>query len=270
MDMNEMGKVFSYLLKYRVVESNPRGRRSSRPGEPEMARLLLSSDPDSLKAFDDFLGGQGLQLREYRDTDFKGIPVGGRVWLLMRSATEAVPAYLGVERIVQALSLRENEPRLTANTWFLHIWLMYLALVYTRLGRGVSQVSDYVDTSFTKDQLLDAVAQHVENVRQIGVDKGAEEKVFAILDAAKGGDIGRRVRGFLDLMCDAGLIELAEEDTYQQTLLGAAEFAESYGRTLRHYLNIDEGALDSLVNVANTLTGTAPEEREEAAADVAD
>jgi len=263
MNMHEMGQVFAYLLKYRCVESKIRKHRSHRPGETDIVEILKSSEPDSIQLFHEFLSGQGLQLREYRDTDFKGIPNGGRVWLLMRNPTEAITPYLGTERLHQIMSLRENEARLTTSTWFLHIWLMYLALVYTRLGRGVSQISEYQDAIFTKLQLIESVESHIESIRKIGIDKGAEETVFAILDSSKGRDVARRVRGFIDLMLSAGLIETIDDDVYQQTLLGAAEFAESYGRTMRHYLKIKEDSMESLVNITSILTAGAEEKNED-------
>jgi hypothetical protein len=263
MNMHEMGQVFAYLLKYRCAESKIRKNRSHRPGETDIVDILESSEADTIQLFHEFLSGQGLQLREYRDTDFKGIPNGGRVWLLMRNPTERVTPYLGADRIHQIMSLRENEARLTTSTWFLHIWMMYLALVYTRHGRGVSQISEYQDAIFTKSQLIDAVESHIENIRKIGTDKGAEETVFAILDASKGRDIARRVRGFIDLMLSAGLIESIDDDVFQQTLLGAAEFAESYGRTMRHYLNIEDDSMESLVNVTSILTAGAEEKNED-------
>ncbi len=270
MNMAEMGQVFAYLLKYRYVESKTGDRKKHRPGEGDIAGILQSCSPESFESFQEFLDGHGLQLRECRDTDFKGIPPGGRIWLLMRNPTGVVAPYIGADRLHQMMALRENESRLTTSTWFLHVWLMYLALTYTRLGRGVAEVSQYQDAVFTKTQLVEAVESHLEQVRQIGVDKGAEETVFAILDAAKGGEIDRRVSFFLDLMRESALIENIESDTYQQTLLGAAEFSESYGRTLQHYLHIEEGVTDGLENVASILTANSPEENREDPANVSD
>lgn len=270
MNMHDMGQVFSYLLKYRVIESKTRDRRVHRPGETDIVAIMQSCEPDAIVSFHEFLDGQGMQLREYRDTDFKGIPNGGRVWLLMRNPTATIPPYLSTERLHQLMALREDENRLTTSIWFLHIWLMYLALVYTRLGRGVSQISEYQDAIFTKIQLIESVESHVENVRKIGIEKGAEETVFSILDSCKGGAVSRRVRAFIELMLTASLIERIEDDVYQQTLLGAAEFSESYGRTMRHYLNIDESALSGLVNISNILTAATSEESKEELADVID
>lgn len=251
--MTEMGQVYAYLLKHRTIESRPSGR-SSRPDEGDVANLLRHCDPDRLRDFQKFLEGQGLQLREYRDTDFKGIRSGGQVWVLMRRPGTSVPPYLGSEALHRDMALRDGESRLTTGTWFLHIWLQYLSLIYTRLGRGVSQVSEYQDAVFTEEQLIGAVEGHIETVRKIGVSSGAEEAVFSILDTAKGKDIAKRVKAFIGLMLKGNLIESSEQDTYRQTLLGAAEFAESFGRTMRHYLNIQEGTEDSLVNINDTLT----------------
>lgn len=263
MNMEEMGRVYQYLLKFRVVESKPVGIKRGIRSDVEFADILMRADHSELERFREFLAGQGLQLLEYDDAHYAGIPVGGRVWLLARDPEKVMPSFLTTSPIVESIRLRDSEPRQTSLVWFLHIWLIYLSLTYTRTGRGVSEVSSYQNSLFPTQALIDAVRDHVESIRNVGIEHGAEEKVFAILDAERGNDISRRVKGFLSLMFESRLIISVGEDEYQQSLLGAVEMANGYDRTMRHYLNIEDAVITNIVNVmapAN-VSPTVAEER---------
>jgi len=254
MDLAEMGLAFQFLLKYRIAESKPMSRRRMRSGESEVVSILRLADIDGIEEFNEFLSPQGLQLREYADTDFGSIPVGGRVWIMVRHPEGTPPEYMTTKRIYECMRLRENESKESNNIWFLHIWLIYLSLIYTRPGRGVSQVSDFKDAMFLEAQLVEAVSEHIENIRNIGVSQGAAQKVVDVLDAEKGGDIARRVKNFIALFCDSALMIHIGDCEYQQTLLGAIEIAEGYERSMRHYIIPEESVLDNIVNVMSPET----------------
>lgn len=254
MDLAEMGQAYQFLLRHRTVESKPMGRRRMRPGESEVVGILRSADINGLEQFNAFLKPQGLQLLEYSDTDYGGISAGGRVWLLARDPEGAPPEYMSTRRIHEAIRLRDTETREVNNVWFLHIWLIYLSLIYTRAGRGVSQVSDFTDALFMEQNLIDAVREHIEKVRNIGESEGADARVIQILDAEKGTDVGRRVKGFLGLMCDSGLLLDLGEGEYQQSLLGAIEIAQGFNRSMRHYIVPEDDVLDNIVNIAAPQT----------------
>lgn len=249
MQFADIGFLHGYLLKYRCVETKPVQRKVRRPGERQAADLLIGADPDELRDLQELLEAQGFELKEFNDIDMPGIPAGGRVWVLARSADAEAPSYLSVERTYHALRLRDAESKEAAAVWFLHIWLLLLALLYTRDGRAVSEVSKYQDTIFTRTALTEAVRTHVENIRNTGVEGGAEHRVVEILTSEKGTDIPRRVSAFLDLMHEAGLIIALERDEYQQTLLGAYEIAQGFRRSLAHIIPTDE-ILQNIVNIA--------------------
>jgi len=248
-DISEIGQTYQFLLRQRIAESKPSGRRRMRPGESDVVSILRSADVDGIDQFNDFLRPQGMQIREYTDTDFGAIPVGGKIWLLARHPEGNPPEYMSTKRIYEAIRLRDNESHESGNIWFLHIWLIYLSLIYTRPGRGVSQISDYKDAMFLEKQLIDAVREHIEKVRNIGIDKGATRKVVEVLDSEKGSDVSRRIKGFLSLMCDSGLLIQISDGEYQQTLLGAVEIAEGFDRSMRHYIIPEESVLNNIVNV---------------------
>lgn len=254
MNLEDLGRLHAHLLRHRIIETRPVNRRM-RPGERDLADLLTEAGPDGLERVNEFLGGQGLELVEYTDTDMPGIPTGGRVWLLTRRADEPPPAFFSLERLRERMKVREGESNESATVWFLHIWLLCLALLYTRIGRAVSAVSGYLDARFRREVLLQAVRDHLECLRNQGPEGEVEAHVFAILCTEKGQELSRRVGAFLDLMCEAGLLASHQDGEYEQTLLGAYEIARSFDRTLQHILPDEE----TLKNVANIAAPTAYE-----------
>lgn len=244
MDMSDIGRVYHYLLKYRSVESKPFQRRS-RDGESVIASILRSASINQLDQLNEFLSPQGFKVIEFDDTT-RGVPIAGRVWVLARSNDEPVSTFMSTERIFSEMNVRGSGTQEESAIWFLHIWLIYLSLVYTRAGRGISEVSSYVDATFSREALEEAVQDHISHIRQMGISEAADSKVIEILDSEKGKDISRRVSAYLKLMCSAGLIYEIDKNEYQQTLLGAYEIAQHYDSSLR--IPIDN-TLGSLVNI---------------------
>lgn len=248
MNLADMGHVFQFLLKYRMVESKPMNRKSKN-GEQQIASILNSYEYDDFENFNAFLMPQGFILKIYDDTTMTGIYIGQKAWILARNPEAQVSKYLSVNKVKEHISIKDNESRETCNIWFLHIWLVYLYITYTMIGRGVSQVSLYGDAFFFEDQLTEAVNEHIEVIRQTGIEKGAEEKVFNVLCDSKGTDVVRRVKGFITIMSISRLIAPhKEEGEFCQTLLGAVELSEGYSRSMTHYLNLKDNTLDNIVN----------------------
>jgi hypothetical protein len=244
MRLEDIGRVYHYLLKYRYIESKPAQRRA-RPDESQMASILRGASIDELEKFNQFLSPQGFNLAEYDDS-MRGVPTAGKVWVLARSGEQPVSSLISTERIYSEMNIRGGDTQETSAIWFLHIWLIFLSLIYTRAGRGVSEVSGYIDATFSREALESAVQEHIGHIRQLGTEEPTHQKVVAILDSEKGQDVIRRVALFLKLMTAAGLIIEIEKDEYQQTLLGAHEIAENYHKTLR--IPIDN-TLNNLVNI---------------------
>lgn len=244
MDMEEIGRVYHYLLKNRIIESKPAQRRS-REGEIVAASILRNATIDQLERFNEFLAPQGFKLIEFDDST-RGIAAAGRVWVLARSGEIPASSFISTERVFSEMKIRDNDTREASAIWFLHIWLIYLSLVYTRAGRGVSEVSGYIDATFSREVLENTVQEHIEHIRQMGIGEEAASKVVAILDSEKGKDVPRRTGAYLKLMCAAGLIQEIEKNEYQQTLLGAYEIAQHYDKSLR--IPVDD-TLNNLVNI---------------------
>jgi hypothetical protein len=217
-----------------------------------MASILVDAGVDGLERFNRLLGGQGLELLEYTDTDMPGITTGGRAWILVRSPEATPPPFFSIEQVLGRMKLREDT-RETAAVWYLHIWLIHLALLYSHKGRAVSAASGYLDSAFEEETLVHSVRGHIEQVRGIGLESGAERHVFEILTAERGQELVRRVRAFLALMVESGLLVRSDNGVYEQTLLGAVEIARGFSRSLQHILP-DEDALANIVNLAEPVT----------------
>jgi hypothetical protein len=178
--------------------------------------------------------------------------------VLARSPEAPPPAFFSIEQVMARMKLRDDT-REVAAVWYLHIWLIYLALLYTHKGRAVSAVSGYLDSAFEEDTLIKGVRDHIERVRSIGLEAGAEQHVYEILTDERGMDISKRVRTFLGLMVDSGLLARAENGVYEQTLLGAVEINQSFSRTLQHILP-DDDALSNIVNLSAPVAERGEEE----------
>ena len=265
MDLNDMGQLHAFLLRYRCIENRPRSRKL-RSGEADLANSLIASGSEGLGQFNQFLVGQGLELIEFTDTDMPGITTGGRVWVLARSPEATPPPFFAVEQVMNRMKVRDDS-RETAAIWYLHIWLLHLAMLYSLKGRAVSAISGYLDSAFDEDTLIRAVREHIERVRGAGLQTrsqsdtqtGAEQRVYRILSDERGTDITRRVRAFLGLMLDSGLLARADNGVYEQTLLGAVEISQGFQRSLQHIIP-DDDALANIINLAAPIAEPNPEQ----------
>lgn len=257
MQIEDMGQAYHFLLKHRLVETKPVNRRA-RNGEESVAEILRYAAVDELQRFNDFLKPQGLLLVEFGD-EMRSVAKGGKVWVLARHPESMPPQFFTLEPVIAAMRLRDTDSREITVLWFLHIWLIYLSLIYTRHGRGISEVSGFVDATFAQDVLTQAVKDHIEHVRSQGIEESVKSRAVAILDSEKGRDVERRVGAFLRLMCQSGLLIEFGDNAYQQTLLGAYELAKGYGRSLR--LPVDN-VLNNIVNLAYGAEAALTEEEE--------
>jgi len=247
MEFKEIGKVHAYLLEYRIIETKPSSRKVN-SYEREMADILNQMDYEEIDALNNFLSAQGLSLKHLDGSEMPGILRGGRIWMLVRDPNLSCSSYISSKAVTKEIALKDTESVEKTSIWFLHIWLTYLAVIYTHTGRSVSEVSGYLDSFFSKEQLINAIKEHIEEIRLIGVEGGINKQVFDTLDSEKGKDIPRRITGFLRTLEKSKLILTTEEGIYQQTLLGAFEMANNYSRSFGNIIP-EDSILENIIGL---------------------
>jgi len=143
-------------------------------------------------------------------------------------------------------------------SWGFTIYLHYLSLAYTLLGRHPQEISRYVDAVFSKDQLVAEVRQFID---ALGASEHGKSKVVTILTSSEKGDVApRRVGWFLDWMVSINNLEYAKDGTYSQTIMGAAEVYENFDAGLSLLLPIEEPITEEHVSQI-IVSITQPEEQ---------
>ncbi|GAB2784215.1 hypothetical protein GCM10027040_07860 [Halomonas shantousis] len=251
MNMTEMGEVVAYLLRYRTAERQPgngRKRRAAREGqlaERDVCALIDDALESEREALRDFLAGQGLRLKVFESGDYPGIAPGSRLYALLPDPELEQPPLYTREPIFDALRLRQ-ESRAELAQWYLQLWLLMQALLYTRINRALSDVSRYQEATFATSELVELMREQLETLRAQG--DNAPETSRVLLEE-RGEDIARRVKAFIDLHIQAGHLEAIRDsrhdaegdDIWQQTLLGALEAEQVGVHHLSHLVDLLSG-----------------------------
>lgn len=261
MNMSEMGEVVAYLLRYRSAERAPGGgrkRRAAREGqlsERDVCALIDDASDLEREALRDFLAGQGLRLKAFEPGDYPGIAPGSRYYALLPDPELEQPPLYTREPVFEALKLRQ-ESRGELAQWYLQLWLLMHALLYTRYNRALSDVSRYQEATFAGSELVELMREQLETLRGLG--EAAPEASRVLLEE-RGEDISRRVRAFIELQTRAGLLEAPRDavtvletdvdaegigDVWQQTLLGALESEQIGLHQLGHLQALAEGRIE--------------------------
>lgn len=234
MNNSDMGRVHAYLLRHRLIETKSSRRTISRE-EREMAALLLNADFAVRKQFEEFLDGQGLLLISLTSFDAKGIASGATVFMLARK-TDSSPPFWGSERLVTRMQqVRGINTDADAKIWFTQLWFVLLDLIYTRKNRSPNAMQDWVDTTFTKEVLIHAVRDYLnDQVRKIDPASLEVDMVYKTLTNLKEGAVVQACNAFLELMVDASLLEEIgkDKDMFRQSLLFAYEMKSNFDRQL--------------------------------------
>ena len=90
-----------------------------------------------------------------------------------------------------------------------------------------------METSFAKDIFIDAVKEYInDDIRKIDPSTLKTDAVYKALTSTKEGTVRQLCNAFLELMADAGLLDIVGQDSYRQTLLFAYEMKVNYDRQL--------------------------------------
>jgi len=254
----DMGRISAFLILHRKLEDRS-DKRGMRPDEKELGALLREATVDELHDLEDLMSGQGFVLVQLTSFDIEGIGPGSRVYLAARRAD--MPSCLVDGSYVPEGMGLPTQPT-AAKIWFTQIWLLHLDLLYTQLDRSPSERGRWINASFTREMLQDAVHAHInDHVRKLNAVQLGDSEVYDVLCAEKGTEISKRVKRFLDLMCKGGLLEERGEGVYRQTLLSAVEMKENFDRSLAPLMLASEqtGQRTTMGQVASALLTTTQE-----------
>lgn len=226
----DIGKISAFLLTHRRIEERSQ-RRNIQKEERELAEILRDAEVDEMRLLEEMMNGYGFELTTLTAFDVKGIPPGARVYILIR-LTNTICPLLDTSKIIEAMGTGSTKTSVS-KIWFTQIWLIHLDLMYSAKGRGPQERNEWLESNFTKEQLIEAVRSHINCfVRKLNADIAETSEVYSVLTAEKGADVPRLVQRFLTLMTEAGMLEELAQNSYRQSLLAAVEMKANYDRVL--------------------------------------
>lgn len=251
MNNHDLGRAHAYLLRHRYVETKS-NRRNISKDEREVATLLRDADPEMKVLLREILNGQGLELVQFGEFDVTGIPSGATVFIIAR-LPDTTPSIFGTDTLdARMRQVRGVQSDTAAKVWFVQLWFIHLDLIYSRRNRGPHEMQDYVGAVFTRDTLIDATRNYInDQVRKIDLSTLEDDTVYRTLTLLKEGSVADAVNAFLELLVNAGLLEKNSDDTYRQTLLSAYEMKANYDRQLSSLMpanDIGESATNLLIH----------------------
>jgi hypothetical protein len=245
-DAEKLAIIQNFLFANRMIRTAVPKGSYFKHGEKEVAQIFRHEITESEHAFlNDFFYFQGFALKYFGGGEFPGIPYGGGVWCLLRSgsAEAELAAWVNPVESLKVLSSNKSEVREKTISWGFTIYLHYLSLAYTRLGRHPQEVSRYVDVVFSKEQLVAEVRQFIDD---LGASDHDRSKVVNILTSTeKGEEASRRIGYFLDWMVSINNLEYSKDGTYSQTIVGAAEVNENFESGLFLLVPQEEGPISA-------------------------
>lgn len=240
MNNTDLGRAQAFLMRYRMAATQTMRRSVSRE-EREIATMLRAADPSMIQLLSEILEGQGYVLASMTDLDVKGVPSGGTVFMLARKPDSDAPCF-GTERMIARLrSIKSVETDTAAKTWFVQLWFILLDLIYTRRNRSPNSLQEWVDTGFKKTLFVDCVKEYInDHVRKIDIGTLKTDAIYTILTTPKEAQFTQICNAFLELMCEAALLEQIEPEVYRQTLLCAYEIKLNFDRQLAPVLSLND------------------------------
>lgn len=240
----EMGRISAYLLKHRKIEFR-KEKRGRHKDEHELAELLKDAPQESMTDLCELMNGYGFDLITLTTFDVSGIGSGERVFMLSRKPNVECPL-LDLPRALERIEPAGGRT-VQAKVWLTQFWLLHLDLIYTQRDRGADERNKWLDATFTKDALIEAMREHInEGVRRLNPETLDDKEIYEVLTSEKGVSIDRYAKRFLDLMVDAFMLEDKGNGVYRQTLLSAVEMKENYGRILEPLMLADRERLPGI------------------------
>lgn len=228
MTSNELGQVFSLLLKYREIQGNPPDR-PLRDGELAAAHHLANCSELDLANVDDFLIAQGFSLYIRDALDF-GVPAKhgrpNKVYILTRKRGEDLAIYIDQGWFIEQMrDKRSTAKKADLVFWTTRLWLTLQWFFYQRIDRLPSEVGRYREALVSERLFVETLAKGIERLGNEGRPDGETGLMWDALWGGKKSLPGYATR-FFKVMEEGGMIQGAGNvGEYHQTVVAAADMA---------------------------------------------
>lgn len=250
MTLREIGLVYNYFLKHKVIRAYEKRDQRRSKQEKEVADImeLYSERLDDLA---EFLETQGLAVRVLGAQEYK-LANQGRAYVLLRCASsEIVPDHLNIDHIWMLFKDdRRQETKATTTIWTSYLYLHLLYFLYSADSRTIESISRYGDTWVEEEPFKDKVVMAIDQLRQQGHDKNyIETEIRKTLVDSTEKEVQSRINRFFKVLLRVGVLEIAKGDdftldanrsekvVYRQTLWSAVDIAENFKRYASLLLN---------------------------------
>lgn len=241
------GFVYAMLLTHREISTHPVGR-SAHGDEARAARILADCGPAAMRAFDEYLGGQGFSLRILDGLIDLGLPIqGGRKvlhYVLGRRFGEALPPFIDRSGFLSAFRDRRREStaedsviqnKATSLFWCARLWLTLQYFFYDRIDRPPGNLYMWRDAMVREEDFISQVKEELELMGNQGRPPGEAGVLWDTYWESRG-SVPSLVRKFLKLMAQYRMLHVGEEDgVWRQSLVAAVDMATIAEGSL-HYL----------------------------------
>lgn len=241
------GFVSAMLLTHREIATQPVGR-SAHSDEARAARILADCGPAAMRAFDEYLGGQGFALRILDGLVDLALPIqGGRkalFYVLGRRFGEALPPFIDRSGFLSAFRDRRRESTTQESViqnkavslfWCARLWLTLQYFFYDRIDRPPGNLYMWRDALVREDDFIAQVKDELELMGNQGRPEGEAGLLWDAYWEARG-SVPFLVRKFLKLMAHYRMLHPGEDDgVWRQSLVAAVDMATIAEDSL-HYL----------------------------------
>jgi hypothetical protein len=229
----QMGRVIAHLQRHRRIDTS--AKLKPRSDERELAKFLNDSSVDDRADIEGVFQGMGFDLVHFDSFKTNGLAPDANVFLLVRRHDG--PNELFSERLIDERMQVRNDTVTARRIWFTQFWFVLLYLFYTRRSRVSSEISRYVETTFNRADLVQAMHEYINDmVRKLGKDTLSDDAVYSCLVSESGVLVDQYAGRFIDLMVDGQLLDRLGDDRYRQSLLSAVEIKNNCMQGLEPWL----------------------------------
>lgn len=262
MNYAEMGTVFAYLLRWRMIAGNLPGR-NQREGERDVAQMIANCNSHALADFEEFLNAQGFSLVDRDGIEF-GIPpkngIPNTIWVLTRQRGEDIAPYVDDRWYIDIMrdgrgGVGEAKKSETV-FWTARLWLTLQWFFYEKIDRLPSEVSRYREALVSKRLFAEELQAGIERMGNAGRPDGTAGFAWDYFWKEKG-QITTWAGRFLNVMERASMIESSgNKDEWHQSVLAAIEMAGNALHEITYLLPPKESL--AIVETAALLLGENP------------